>query len=365
MTTVDRYLLRELLTPLAVGLGLFFVVVAFAQVLTVSDAVTGLGITGADILQALLYSLPPLMGVLLPVSVLFATLLAVGRLASDREILGMAAGGLSPYRLLAVPLAVGAVVGLASCLALVYGEPWGVRGLRQLMSRSAQKALASGVRTGEFLEWLPGVTFLAQSREGDELRDVMLADRRDPDRAMLISAARGFVQSGEKARDIVFTLYDGSIVATDRESAATRVIDFGVSHYRLDVQQLVRNKAKTLPAAQAKSLRALWRDIQRSTKPRERGQLIVTLNRKFALPLATLIFAALAVPLASRSAGGARARGFLYGAGLIAAYYYVGRTAEIVARGGDLNPWLAAWLPNLLAAAGMVVLLARLRRSAV
>ena len=35
--------------------GLFFVVVAFAQVLKLSDAVTGLGITAGEILAALVY----------------------------------------------------------------------------------------------------------------------------------------------------------------------------------------------------------------------------------------------------------------------------------------------------------------------
>ena len=44
-------------------------------------------------------------------------------------------------------------------------DGWGVRGLRDLMSRSAQRALASGVRTGEFQEWLPGVTFLARENQ--------------------------------------------------------------------------------------------------------------------------------------------------------------------------------------------------------
>ena len=38
-TTLDRYVLREIGIPFALGLGLFFAVVAFAQVLRVSDAV--------------------------------------------------------------------------------------------------------------------------------------------------------------------------------------------------------------------------------------------------------------------------------------------------------------------------------------
>ena len=86
LKTVDRYLLREILVPFGMGLGLFFAVVSFAQLLKVADSLTGVGVSGGDLVAALCFSLPPLLGLLIPVSSLFATLLGVGRLASDREL---------------------------------------------------------------------------------------------------------------------------------------------------------------------------------------------------------------------------------------------------------------------------------------
>lgn len=366
MSTLDRYVLREIAVPLLVGLSLFFVVVAFAQVLTISDAVTGLGVSGADILQALIYSLPPLMGLLLPVSMLFATLLGVGRMASDHEVIGMSAGGVSPYRLLRVPITLSVVLALASGFALVIGEPWGIRGLRDLMSRSAQRALASGVRAGEFHEWVPGVTFIARERQGKELRHVVLADRRDAQRPLTIAAQRGRVVTGEQARDIVFELGDGSIVLHDEAQDTHRIIHFERSRYRLDVKGLVGNKAKTLSPVQEKDLATLWREMHDPAfDVGRRALLAITLHRKAALPLATIIFAVVAVPLACRATGGARARGFLYSSGIVAAYYYLGRWAELSARGGELHAVLAAWLPDLVGLAGMIVLVRRFGRSAV
>ena len=57
------------------------------MVFVISDTVTGLAVSGLEIVQALIYSLPPLMGLLIPVSMFFATLLGVGRLAADRELM--------------------------------------------------------------------------------------------------------------------------------------------------------------------------------------------------------------------------------------------------------------------------------------
>ena len=365
MRTLDNYLLREIAVPFTVGLGLFFVVVAFAQVLKVSDAVTGLGITGGEILVALLYSLPPLLGLLIPVSLLFATLLGIGRVSSDREVIAMSAAGVSPYRLLRVPTALGLLLALVCAIALAEGEPWGIRGLRQLMAASAQRSLAAGVRVGEFNEWVPGVTFLAKSQVGKDLFDVVFADRRDQRRPILISARRGRIGTGERPQDIVFDLYDGAIVLHDDDSSMVRVLHFEKSLYRLDVQNLVTGKLRTATSLQEESLWQLWDESQDETRSSsERAFRTITLNRKLALPVATLLFALLAVPLAARPLGGARARGFLYSAGIVGAYYYLGRAVELAARRDSFDPTLAAWLPNLIGLTALVILLVRLPRSA-
>ena len=78
----------------------------------------------------------------------------------------------------------------------------------------------------------------------------------------------------------------------------------------------------------------------------------------------SLLFALLAVPLAARPKGGARARGFLYSAGIVGAYYYLGRAVELAARRNSFDPMLAAWLPNLIGLVALVILLVRLPRSA-
>ncbi|MBI3178052.1 MAG: LptF/LptG family permease, partial [Deltaproteobacteria bacterium] len=310
MSTLDRYLLREVAVPFAAGLGLFFVVVSFAQLLKVSDAVTGLGVTGGEVLTALAYSIPPLLGLLVPVSLLFATLLAVGRMSADREIVGLLAGGVAPDRLLRVPLALGMACALISGMALVWGEPWGVAGLRRLMAESAQRALTSGVRVNEFHEWVPGVTFMATREKRGELFDVVFMDRRDSKRPLVISAKRGRLAAGTRAADLVFDLKDGTILMQERGSDTHRAIKFERTLYRLDVGKLVGNKARTLSSVQEKTLVELWYDGHDEAISRSKRALnLVTFHRKMALPLAAIIFSLLAVPLAMRAAGGARARG--------------------------------------------------------
>ena len=364
MKTLDRYVLREITVPFVVGMGLFFVVVAFGQVLKVSDSVTGMGVSGAEIIQALLYSFPPIMGILIPVSALFATLLGMGRLATDREIVGLCAAGVSPYRLLRVPLVAGTLLAMVAAYATCVGEPWGIRGLRSLMSRSAQKTLAQGVRIGEFNEWIPGVVLLARGEKKGRLQDVVFADRRDSTHPIVISARYGKVKTGEKSQDLVFELEEGSVLLETKDDASSRVVYFQQMLYRLDVGKLVGNKARVLSRAQEKGVLELWEAARKTKKESRRALYTVVLHRKAAIPLATIIFALLAVPLGCHRGGGARARGFLISTVLVGAYYYIGRAAELQARNGDFPAVLAAWLPDLLGVMALIVMLIRFRRSA-
>lgn len=366
MGTLDRYLLREIALPFGIGLGLFCVVFAFSQLLEISDSVTGLGVGGGDVLQAFAYSFPPLLGVLIPVSALFATLIGVGRLASEREVLALSAAAVSPYRLLRVPLVFGLAMGLVSAFLLIYGEPWGVRGLRQLMAHGAQRALAQGVQVGEFQQWVPGVALLAQDKRDGRLRDVFFSDRRNRGRPLTIGARWGRIHGSEKAEILVFELGDGVILVRGQDGGSYRVVSFERAEYRLDVGRLVSNKARTLSPVQQKSIGQLWRDaVNPEHSASGRALNMVWFNRKLAFPLATVIFSLLAIPLGCTPKPGARARGFLVSAVMVGGYYYLGRAAELSARGGGLNPVVAAWLPNLLGLAGLAVLLWRFRRSAV
>jgi len=249
--------------------------------------------------------------------------------------------------------------------ATTLGEPWGVHGLRDLMSRSAQRALAEGTKPGRFTEWVSGVVFYAEENTADGLKKIFFTDRRDKSRAITVSAKEGRVVQGADATEILFELKAGNIWIEDRVGAKQRMLSFGETVYRLDVGNLVGNKARTIQAVQGKTLDQL-RDVISDPEQKKRHALhTIILHRKFALPLATIIFALLAIPLGCRSEPGSRARSFLVSALIVGGYYYIGRAAELQARHGDFPVVLAAWLPNLIGLVALAVLSYRFKARAV
>lgn len=361
---IDKYLFKEITIPLLVGLALFFIIIAFGQLMKISDSVTGIGITGSELFEALAYSIPPMLGILIPVSMLFATLFAVGRMATDSEIVAWCAAGGSPFALYRMPLILGTALMAVCMVATTLGEPWGVKGLRELMARSAQRALAQGTTPGQFTEWVSGVVFYAEARDGDRLQKVFFTDRRDSAQAIAVSAKQGRVLQGASANEILFELQDGNIWIQDQVAGRQRMLKFGETVYRLNVGNLVGNKARTLQAVQGKTLSELHAVIEDPSQKKRHALHRIILHRKFALPIATIIFALLAVPLGCRREPGSRARSFLVSALIVGGYYYIGRAAELQARHADFPVLLAPWLANLMGLAALLILSWRFRRRA-
>lgn len=366
MKQLDQYVLREIMLPFMVGLGLFFVLVIFAQMVEISDSVTGLGISSTEMLRAVMYSIPPLLGILLPVSGLFATMLAMGRLTTDGETLGMYTVGISPQRLLVIPMFFGAVLAVLSAYVLIVGEPWGLANLKELMARSAQRSLASSIQTGQFVEWVSGVTFYAEGeRDNGEYQHVLFSDQRNPNKPIVVAAQTCRLTPGNDHHDMVFQLKQGTMLLFSTNADASQLLQFERCAYRLDIGHLVSNKLRTVTAAQSMRIKQLWQGMHDpQLEYDQRALYTIVFHRKMALPLAAIIFAMLAVPLANRRTSNARARGFLYSTMIVGAYYYIGRACELAARSGHFPPWLAAWAPNLIGVLLLLILLRQTHRTA-
>ena len=368
MSLFDKYLLRDIFGPFVMGLLLFFALLIFLQAFQLSDTKTGGILWGPEALLALFYSLPSFLGMLIPMCAMFAILLAVGRWASDSEVLAFCAAGISPYRLLRVPLLFGCVMAIFAMFVCVYGEPWGFRGLRKLVARGAQQALTQGVRPGEIHAWVPGVLFLTEGVVGDDLLDVVFVDARDAGSPpTVVSAARARIYGGNNTDDVIFELFDGVMTLDKKElSDVHRVLHFESGLYRLDVGELVSQKTRVVSSVQAKDLTVLWDDMHdNNASVKKRARAEIALWRKVTLPFATIIFSLLAVPLGCAGGRSARARGFLLSILVVGLYYYIGRGFELSARAGAFSPLLAVWLPNVLGSLILLVLLLRFKKRAV
>src|SRR5512137_1574479 len=97
---LDRYIVREMVAPTAIGLLVFTFVLLIDQIPRLLAVLVARSADLTTILRVFLNLLPSILAVTIPMAFLLGVLLAFGRLASDSEIVALRAVGVSPLRLL-------------------------------------------------------------------------------------------------------------------------------------------------------------------------------------------------------------------------------------------------------------------------
>ena len=82
--------------------------------------------------------------------------------------------------------------------------------------------------------------------------------------------------------------------------------------------------------------------------PKDKQVYTIELFDKIALPVTTIVFVLLGVPLAITPPRVRYNRGFLFSILIIFAYYIVRALSISFGEAGSLIPFFAAWLPNII-----------------
>ena len=133
----DRYLLREMVGPFALALAGLVLFILLNIILSLSDLMVDRGVEMAMMLRLILYKVPSLLVIAVPMAALFAVFLGLGRLASDREIMALESMGVSLRRMM-VPLLLAATL-VAGADFLVYN--WAVPASEQAYQQTLRQII--------------------------------------------------------------------------------------------------------------------------------------------------------------------------------------------------------------------------------
>jgi lipopolysaccharide export system permease protein len=362
---LTRFVAREVALYTLLGLSAISAILLLRNFARVLDDLIGAGLRSSDLLAVLRVLGTMLLLYALPVSFLFGVLLAVARMAADLEIVAMRACGIG-LREIAVPILAQALLisGLTLWLALD-GEPAARREMRAIFTSLV--ARGAGLEPGRFRHF-GGVLVYVDERGGDRLQGIVVSDRRDPDRPLIVFASEGRLSLAENG-SVTLALERGDIHLDDGGGAGARDvrISFERFDYALDLGPLLG------PRSKQRSSEMSWPDLRSAVARIRAGDseleladdpidYELDLHRRLAAPLEPALFALLGLPIGMRRARGARAWGALWCAGLAFAYYGVGIFFESLAEQGVIGAAFARWVPVAGFAALSALLLWRARR---
>src|SRR5258707_3323171 len=135
MRLLDRYLLRELLIPLAYCLCGFLIFWVFSDLFSQMAEFQRKKLVAHDIIAYYLVSTPEFLVVVVPIALLLALLYALTNHARHHEITAIRAAGVSLWRLCLPYLAVGFVASLALFALNELWVPQSVAAAEQILNR--------------------------------------------------------------------------------------------------------------------------------------------------------------------------------------------------------------------------------------
>jgi lipopolysaccharide export system permease protein len=344
VTTLDRYLARAILRPLAFAMGAFLTVAVVVDLFERLDTFIDHDVPFHLITQYYVATLPFLFIIILPISTLIAVLFSLGGMARRNELIAMTANGISLYRILAPVLVVGfgvSVVGLAFTTELV---PRGNDHSKQIYDHEIRGRPKRSETQRRDLNYLgaEGRFFLARQFDGDEgrMKEVVVQQFAEGTLVYRIDADTADWEDDE-------WVFRSGYVRRFRDDGPPEVEHFDERAFPQfpetprDFLRVVKEPSEmTLPELRehARRTRATGGDPTR---------LLVDEQTRYSFPFASFIVVLLGAPLTGAIRRGGHALGF--GLALLVGfvYYVLLQIGETYGTNGTLPPWLAAWLPNM------------------
>jgi lipopolysaccharide export system permease protein len=356
---LDRMVLREMTLPLGVGVLAILQLLVLVQLLQLNEVVFSASMRLSDLGRVTLAFAPHFLVLALPLAYMLGIQLGVGRLAADRELLGLSSAGYSPRQLFRVPVAIAIVLAIGVAALTRWAEPWGLQQVNQVLNGVIKRNLQSGLLPGVFNDNLPRFMVYVADTEGGRWRGVLIEDQAGDGSPLLVLADAGRIEDagGEALR---LHLDRGELHRM--EPRGETVVRFNQGTFLVGVQERVARKNRfhgveaALPYAELSSRAEQYR---KNGWLEDEVRVRVERGRRWAVPLACLCFALMGVPLAVL-AGGARGSAYLVTLASFVLFYVTSRLGLALAMRG-LPASIAAFLPDVVIALFSIPLIRRLR----
>src|SRR5262249_53772928 len=212
---LDRYLVREILTPLTLGLLLFTFVLMIPPILNQGEKLIEKGVDWAIVGKVLLTLVPQALGITIPMALLLGILVGLGRMSADREFVALQACGVSVFRVFR-PIAVLALAGFAAtAYDMIVALPDANQSFRQITFNVVAAQAEGDIKPRVFFTGFANrVIYVRDIPRTGGWRDVFLADDSHADQTTAYFARQGRLSIDRNKRRVELVLEQGTRYTT-------------------------------------------------------------------------------------------------------------------------------------------------------
>lgn len=359
MRILDRYILKEFIGIFLFGVCAFTAVfVGTGTLYRIANLINEYGASAWAIFRVFILSMPSVIVVTFPMSVLLGSLMAFGRLSGSSELIVMRAGGQSFLRLAMPVFIVAFFISLGATAFNEYVVPKANNAYKTIINEEIKHKAAPTTQDHIIIKNIKGsdISSLMYARQYDaksrQLKDLTVQEFEN-DNLMRVEQAEYADWNGKK-----WVMHNGTIYDVSAGEQTTRSMTF-------DNQELpINQKPNKINASQKEPNELTIRELRQQIKLLDQNavdtnKMKVEMYNRFAIPLASLVCAIVGAPLGLQKQRGSSSIGFGISVIVIFIYYSIMTLGNALGNGGKIPPALGAFLPDIVCGIAGVILVYR------
>ena len=343
LKTLDRYIFFELMPPFFLGIIGFILIMITDLLFTYVNLIINKGVPLLVILSLLILKLPAIMVLTFPVAMVFATSMVFSRMSKENEMIALRTSGINLFRISVPVILISVIVSFMSYFTNEFFVPWSNHKAENIIRQMILRQPLPEIKENVFFRDSSNRYFYVRkvNQKTNSLEDLMIYEigqGRFP-RVILAKSAK---YDGKN-----WTLSDGVI---HRYEDATGKLDYeaNFSEMQVLVNENITNftDQKTTYEMNSRELSSLVSMLKKGGV--DAKVLLTDLYMKVSVPVTCLVFALLGIPFSLPALRSGRAFGVVFCVALIFTFYVFASVSRAFGHGGLINPFVAAWLPNVL-----------------
>lgn len=317
---VFRSVLKEVFVPFGSTCLVLSALLMMEKVYRLVSLVVGNRLRLQELGLMLVYLLPQILTVTLPLAVVGAVFMTVIRHSLDSELICHRASGRSLWNYARPYFAFGIVTTAVTAALTLWIQPASYAKYTDLQLDMVRYRAEEKIVPGEFNYDFGGKVIRVGARNPDKsLASIFIADRANSPNTGAIAADHGRIEVDESAKKVLFKLQDGQITFQDSDPTVFRTLDFSTLNYVLDFQPGEQFEGNQLWSI---STSALIRQIQAGgADGKKQSRLSLELFFRLTTPLACLAFAVAALPMGVFNPRTGQSGSFVKAILLVVVYY--------------------------------------------
>ncbi len=360
------YLAKEVLLYFFVLFLFFFFIFFVNQILLLAEEVLSKHVPFRDVALLIFYSLPSIVATSMPFAALVGTLMAVGRMVSDREFLAASALGFSVRFLIFPVLIVGLCISAFSFITNDIFLPMGSIRFNRLRREIIASSPAVELESNSIKKNQNSV-IVSGNISGKLMDRILVIDAGSSGERRVISAPGTRIAESSNPEILVsLEMEDASVFTFKRKDPGDYdVINSEMMSYNLLMRNIAGSRSGTI-TPQEMSSRDLYRELkikeagvppeQRDTD-RSLNMWRMEFNKKFSIPVGAFFFVLLAFSLGMGAKTNGQAVGFISGLIIAVIYWVLLIVGQTLSLRLGFDGVITMWLPNTVVfIAGLITL---------